>query len=78
MIGNEPQLKTHYDNIAVLIHMDGQGGQANKDATWRSVVAVAPKGVPFGWKNFYKEDHPMLTPQQTMAHAPQPMMISYQ
>ena len=78
MIGNEPQLKTDYDNIAVLIHMDGQGGQANKDATWRSVVAAAPKGVPFGWKNFYKEDHPMLTPQQTMAHTPQPMMISYQ
>lgn len=78
MIGNERQLKTDYDNIAVLIHMDGQGTQANKDATWRSVVASAPHGIPFGWKNFYKEDHPMLTPQQTMAHKPQPMMISYQ
>lgn len=78
MIGNESKLKTNYDNIAILIHMDGQGGQANKDATWRSVVAAAPKGVPFGWKNFYKEDHPMLTPEQTMAHKPQPMMISYQ
>jgi hypothetical protein len=78
MIGNEPKLKTDYDNIAVLIHMDGQGTPANKDATWRSVVASAPRGTPFGWKNFYQEDHPMLTPQQTMAHKPQPMMISYQ
>jgi hypothetical protein len=78
MIGNEPNLRTTYDNVAVLIHMDGQGDPANKNATWRSVVAAAPKGVPFGWKNFYREDHPMLTPEQTMAHQPQPMMISYQ
>jgi hypothetical protein len=78
MIGNESKLKTDYDNLALLIHMDGQGAPANKDATWRSVVATAPKGVPFGWKNFYKEDHPMLTPEQTMAHKPQPLMISYQ
>ncbi len=78
MIGNEAKLRTHYDNLAVLIHMDGQGTQPNKDATWRSVVATAPKGVPFGWKNFTKEDHPMLDPTQTMARKPQPMMISYQ
>jgi hypothetical protein len=78
MIGNEAKLRTDYDNIAVLIHMDGQGTQPNKDATWRSVVAAAPKGVPFGWKNFTKEDHPMLDPAQTMTRKPQPMMISYQ
>jgi hypothetical protein len=78
MIGNEPALRSRYDDIALLIHMDGQGSQPNKDATWRSVVAAAPKGVPFGWKDFTKEDHPMLTPQQTMAHQPQPTMISYQ
>lgn len=78
MIGNEAKLRTNYDNVAVLIHMDGQGTQPNKEATWRSVVATAPKGVPFGWKNFTKEDHPMLDPTQTMARKPQPMMISYQ
>jgi hypothetical protein len=78
MIGNEAKLRTDYDNLALLIHMDGQGTQPNKDATWRSVVAAAPKGVPFGWKNFTKEDHPMLDPAQTMARNPKPMMISYQ
>ncbi len=78
MIGNEAKLRTDYDNLAVLIHMDGQGTQPNKAATWHSVVASAPKGVPFGWKNFTKEDHPMLSPEQTMARTPQPMMISYQ
>ena len=78
MIGDESKLKTDYDNLALLIHMDGQGAQPSKNATWRAVVAAAPKGVPFGWKNFYKEDDPVLTPEQTMAHDPKPMMISYQ
>ena len=78
MIGNESQLRADYDNVALLIHMDGQGTPPSKDATWRSVVAAAPKGVPFGWKNFTKEDHPMLTPEQTMQRSPAPMMISYQ
>jgi hypothetical protein len=78
MIGNEAKLRTGYDNLALLIHMDGQGTQPNKEATWRSVVAAAPKGVQFGWKNFTKEDHPMLDPTQTMARNPKPMMIAYQ
>jgi hypothetical protein len=78
MIGDEPALKTNYDDVAVLIHMDGQGKTANKIATWTAVVNAAPKGVPFGWKNFYVEDHPMMTPQQTMAQKPTPVMISYQ
>jgi hypothetical protein len=34
--------------------------------------------VFFGWKNFYVKDHPMLSPQQTMARTPQLSMISYQ
>jgi hypothetical protein len=78
MIGDEPALKTNYDDLAVLIHMDGQGGTPNKIATWTAVVHAAPKGVPFGWKNFYVEDHPTMTPQQTIAQKPAPVMISYQ
>ena len=78
MIGDEPALKTNYDDVAVLIHMDGEGGTSNKIATWTAVVHAAPKGVPFGWKNFYVEDHPTMTPAQTMAQKPTPVMISYQ
>ncbi|OKI18696.1 hypothetical protein A6A25_39355 [Saccharothrix sp. CB00851] len=79
MIRDEPSLKTDHDELAVLIHMDGQGSTAQKTATWQSVVAARPHdGVPMGWKNFYDEDHPMLTPEQTMRYAPTPMMISYQ
>ncbi len=78
MIGDEPALKTNYDDLAVLIHMDGEGTTPSKIATWNAVVHAAPKGLPFGWKNFYKEDHPTMTPEQTMAQKPTPVMISYQ
>jgi len=58
--------------------MDGNGTPALKDETWAAVTAAAPPGLPLGWKNFYHHDTPMLTPTQTMAHQPAPLMISYQ
>lgn len=66
------------DQIQVLIHMDGQGSPALKDSTWLAVTRTAPEGVPFGWKNFYHEDKPMLSAADTMTRKPTPMMISYQ
>ncbi len=78
MIRHEAALNTTHDEVSLLIHMDGQGSTAQKDSTWRSVVAARPDGLPLGWKNFYDEDHPMLTPKQTMAQRPTPVMISYQ
>ena len=64
--------------VAVLIHVDGQGvagGQAGHLAH-----AAGPRaGIDsWGWKNFYDEDVPMLTPEQTMQVEPQPDFISYQ
>lgn len=78
MIRNEKNLNLRRDEIQVLIHMDGQGSPALKAGTWGAVTRAAPKGVPFGWKNFYDEDDPMLTPAQTMKKKPAPLMISYQ
>lgn len=78
MIANEAELRTDYDNVAVLIHMDGQGTTPQKIETWSVVITAAPVGIPFGWKNFYDEDHPMLTPELTMRLVPTPLMISYQ
>ena len=59
--------------------MDGQGptGTQGRDLG-RGRRRAAPKGAPFGWKNFYDEDTPMLTPAQTMSRKPTPSMISYQ
>jgi hypothetical protein len=78
MIRDEPALDTSQDEVTVLIHMDGQGSTGQKNSTWRAVVNARPHDLPLGWKNFYDEDHPMLTPEQTMSHEPAPMMISYQ
>jgi hypothetical protein len=78
MIHDEQRLDTRHDDLAILIHMDGQGSPGDKQQTWNAVLGAAPKGVFFGWKDFYVKDHPMLTPWQTMDRRPQPVMISYQ
>jgi hypothetical protein len=78
MISNEQRLDTRYSDLAIVIHMDGQGTPADKDQTWDAVTGAAPAGVFFGWKNFFAKDHPMMSPQETMARTPQPVMISYQ
>jgi hypothetical protein len=78
MIQDIQQLDTGYDDLAVVINMDGQGSPGAKLQTWRAVVAAAPRGVFFGWKDFYAEDTPMLGPAQTISHDPTPVLISYQ
>jgi hypothetical protein len=78
MITNEQGLDTRYSDLAIVIHMDGQGTPEDKDQTWDAITSAAPAGVFFGWKNFFVKDHPMMDPQQTMARTPRPVMISYQ
>ena len=78
MIRNEQGLDTRHEDLAILIHMDGQGTPADKLQTWQAITRAAPAGVSFGWKNFYAKDHPMMSPQQTMARTPRLSMISYQ
>jgi hypothetical protein len=78
MIQDIRQIDTGYDNLAVVINMDGQGTPGDKRQTWRAVVAGAPEGVFFGWKDFYVKDTPMLGPSQTLDHYPTPVLISYE
>jgi len=78
MISGEQDLDTSNDDLSIVIHMDGQGTPADKLDTWNAVTGARPHGVYLGWKNFLVKDHPMLSPPQTMANAPAPMMISYQ
>ncbi|SES08154.1 hypothetical protein SAMN05216188_12183 [Lentzea xinjiangensis] len=78
MIRDEQALDTTRDEVQLLIHMDGQGTTGQKVSTWESVVGARPGNLPMGWKNFYDEDKPMLTPQQTMSYEPKPSMVSYQ
>jgi hypothetical protein len=78
MIQERERLDTSRPELAVTIHADGQGPQGSKQETWRALHENAPS-VHWGWKNFYDEDQPMLTPDQTIAQViPRPDMISYQ
>ena len=71
IVVDRPELDT-------LIHVDGQGSQPDKQATWRAVRAGAPK-VGWGWKNFLKKDHPVLSPKQTLQQVhPTPDLVTYQ
>jgi hypothetical protein len=78
MIKNRAQLDTSHKELAYVIQMDGNGAQSTKLDTWRVIRAGAPQNIYFGWKNFYDEDHPALSPQQTMKLAPVPWYVSYQ
>ncbi|MDH6235404.1 hypothetical protein [Cryobacterium sp. CG_9.6] len=79
MIQNRAALDLTHPELALLIHVDGLGGQPDKQATWATLQADAPPGVAWGWKNFIDEDQPMLTPEQTMQGVvPTPDLVTYQ
>jgi hypothetical protein len=78
MIIGEHDLDTSHDDLAILIHMDGQGTPGEKLSTWNAVTGAAPPNVFFGWKDFYVKDTPMISPEATMRQVPTPVMISYQ
>lgn len=79
MIRDRDQVRTDHPELAIVLHADGQGGQGDKQATWRVLKEDLPEGMWLGWKNFYDEDSPMLTPEQTIAQVdPTPWFISYQ
>ena len=77
MIEDRAGVETGRPEVTVLIHADGQGSQPEKQATWRRLRTDAPD-VAWGWKNFYDEDAPMLSPEQTMMVEPVPDLITYQ
>ncbi len=78
MIQDIQKLDTRHNDLAIVVNMDGQGAPSTKLQTWAAVVAHAPRGVFFGWKDFYVKDSPMLDPRATIDHKPAPVLISYQ
>ena len=77
MIGGRERLDVSRQELAVLIHADGQGSQPAKAGTWAALRNGAPP-VAWGWKNFLDEDVPMLTPEQTFQVQPVPELVTYQ
>ncbi|MGF1664105.1 MAG: hypothetical protein ACFCVG_16855 [Kineosporiaceae bacterium] len=77
MITERETLDLTHDELAVMIHADGFGTPGQKLDTWRVLRQGAPP-VWWGWKNFYDEDRPTMTPAETMAIDPPPWFVSYQ
>ncbi|KQR16563.1 hypothetical protein [Cellulomonas sp. Leaf334] len=77
MIQDRARLDTSRDELAIVIHVDGQGSQPAKAGTWNALRTDAPP-VHWGWKNFYDEDVPMLDPTQTYQVQPVPDLVTYQ
>jgi hypothetical protein len=79
MIDGRDRLDTSHDELALLIHVDGQGSQPAKVGTWNAIRQGAPAGIHWGWKNFYDEDKPaMLDPTGTYTIRPTPDLVTYQ
>jgi hypothetical protein len=79
MVIDRERLDTSRDELAIMVHVDGQGGQGAKQETWEVLRRDAPQPLYWGWKNFIDEDLPMLTPQQTIEQVrPTPELVTYQ
>ena len=78
MITNRELIETPPE-LAVLIHMDGQGSLGAKYNTWNTLTGE-PDADRFywGWKNFYDEDSPMATPEQVLELSPEIVFVSFQ
>jgi hypothetical protein len=65
------------DRVQVVIHMDGFGAPSTKKETLRAYVEKEPVQW-VGFKLFYKNDKPMLSPREVLKLHPVPLFISYQ
>lgn len=66
------------DHVRVVFQMDGFGSLLLKQGSWDRMVAGLPPGALTGWKNFYDEDRPTPTPDETLAQLPAPTYVSFQ
>ncbi|GAA4732869.1 hypothetical protein GCM10023328_10220 [Modestobacter marinus] len=79
MIVDRERLDTSRDELAILVHVDGQGSQPAKQSTWEVLHRDAPQPLYWGWKNFIDEDVPMISPQETIETVqPTPELVTYQ
>src|SRR5699024_10341423 len=63
---------------AGVLHADGHGPRGEKMETWDLLRRGLPTDIRMAWKNFYDEDTPTFTPEETMEVSPRPWFVSYQ
>ena len=76
MLTNASQIRLD-PRVQVVIDMDGYGPPSGKKAAYKWFVVRYPVQYT-GWKLFYKNDKPLMTPQQVLEVYPKPMYIQYQ
>ncbi|MEE2033749.1 hypothetical protein [Rhodococcus chondri] len=64
--------------VSVVLHADGHGNPGQKLETWQALQTGLQPQIHLAWKNFYDEDLPMFTPEETMAIHPKPVFVSFQ
>jgi hypothetical protein len=65
------------ENVQVVLHADGFGSPDNKFSKYDQLVPGEP--IQYGgFKLFYTQDAPLLTPEQALDQNPAPVVISYQ
>lgn len=62
--------------LAVVQHIDGFGAPEDKRAKYAALQR--PDQLHPGFKLFYDEDTPVLTPEQTLGVSPFPDLVTYQ
>ena len=79
MIQNRELLEQRPE-LQLVIQMDGDGTESQKDSTFSQLKAGAESAFwSWGWKNFFDEDEPgPPSPESTMAKEPSPVYVSYQ
>ena len=78
MITNRDRIDTSRPELAIALHADGHGTPDLKMGTWNVLRKDLDPKIWMAWKNFYDEDTPTFTPEQTMAVEPRPWFVSYQ
>jgi hypothetical protein len=61
----------------LVINADGVGGPIGKINTYNALVKYEPIGFP-GFKLFFRQDHPVMTPKHVLSLTPPPSVVIYQ
>jgi len=78
MVQNKAVVR-YYDNIKLIMNLDGHGSPRLKIDIYNSIYSAPyAKRVAGGFKLFFNEDHPLMTPRQVMGLEPaQGVKIKY-
>ncbi|WP_178945263.1 hypothetical protein [Kocuria sp. TGY1127_2] len=78
MITQRESVNTSHPELGITLHADGHGTPDLKEQTWSALQEGLPQNIYMSWKNFYDEDTPTFTPEQTYQVDPKPWIVTYQ